>query len=77
LLSSYFLIFISIVRSDGIEHSVLECGDESWTYSNLDALSTGLALKLQKYGPKPVALSSAKITPTSWPPYSPLGNSVV
>src|SRR5271155_1007061 len=39
----------------GIEHNGLECGDESWTYGNLDAISTRLAFDLhQKYGPKPI-----------------------
>ena len=48
-------VFVSIARSDGIERNILECGDESWTYGDLDAISTGLALELhQKYGPKPV-----------------------
>ena len=48
-------VFVSIARSDGIERNILECGNESWTYGDLDAISTGLALELhQKYGPKPV-----------------------
>ena len=48
-------VFVSIARSDGIERNILECGGESWTYGDLDAISTGLALELhQKYGPKPV-----------------------
>ena len=47
--------FVSIARSDGIERNVLECGDESWTYGDLDAISTGIALELhQKHGPKPI-----------------------
>ena len=47
--------FVSIASSDGIERNVLECGDESWTYGDLDAISTGLALELhQKYGLNPV-----------------------
>lgn len=48
-------VFVSIARSDGIERNVVVCGDESSTYGDLDAISTGLALDLhQKYGPKPI-----------------------
>ncbi|KAF8812559.1 hypothetical protein BYT27DRAFT_7183001 [Phlegmacium glaucopus] len=49
--------FISIAQSEGVErNNVVECGDESWMYGDLDAISTGLTtLELhQKYGPKPV-----------------------
>ena len=48
--------FLSIARSDdGMHRNIVECGNESWTYGDLDAISTGLALELhQKYGPKPV-----------------------
>lgn len=48
-------IFISITRSNNIEHNIFEYGNESWTYGNLDAIFTRLAPELhQKYGPKPV-----------------------
>ena len=47
--------FVSIARSGSIERNVIECGDEFWTYGDLDVISTGLALELhQKYGSKPV-----------------------
>ena len=47
--------FLSIARSDGMDRNIVECGNESWTYGDLDAITTGLALELhQKYGPKPV-----------------------
>ena len=47
--------FLSITGSDGMDRNIVECGNESWTYGDLDAISTGLAFELhQKYGPKPV-----------------------
>ncbi|CAA7264464.1 unnamed protein product [Cyclocybe aegerita] len=48
-------VFIDIARSSDVERTVVECGEESWTYGDLDCISTALALEMyQKYGPKPV-----------------------
>lgn len=43
-------------------HAV-ECGDEAWTYEDLDAVSTGLALELEeRYGLRPtVAIISENL----------------
>ena len=61
--NTFLDVFVSISRSDGTERKILECGDESWTYGDLDA---GLALKLhQSMAQIPSWPSSAKITPTS------------
>ena len=48
--------FISTARStSGIEHIAVECGEEKWTYGELDIISSGIALDIhRKYGLKPV-----------------------
>ncbi|KDR66936.1 hypothetical protein GALMADRAFT_232327 [Galerina marginata CBS 339.88] len=47
--------FINIARSSDVDRNAVECGDEHWSYGELDTVSTGLALDMhQKYGPKPV-----------------------
>ncbi|PPQ99823.1 hypothetical protein CVT24_009617 [Panaeolus cyanescens] len=48
--------FFSTARSaGGVERTVVECGNERWTYGDLDNVSTGLALDMhKKYGTKPV-----------------------
>uniref|UniRef100_A0A8H7XR57 Uncharacterized protein n=1 Tax=Psilocybe cubensis TaxID=181762 RepID=A0A8H7XR57_PSICU len=47
--------FISFARnSSTVERPVLECGLDQWTYGDLDAISSGIALQLYKrYGSKP------------------------
>lgn len=47
--------FIGIARSADVDRNAVECGDEQWTYGDLDNISTGIALDLhEKYGSKPV-----------------------
>jgi len=47
--------FINVARSSNAIHHAVECGDESWTYGALDAVSTALALDLYKnFGVKPI-----------------------
>jgi acyl-coenzyme A synthetase/AMP-(fatty) acid ligase len=47
--------FIGIARSADVDRNAVECGDEQWTYGDLDSISTGIALDLhEKYGSKPV-----------------------
>ncbi|KAF4622433.1 hypothetical protein D9613_009459 [Agrocybe pediades] len=47
--------FIHVAHSDQASINAIECGDESWTYSALDAISTSLALDLNKrFGFKPL-----------------------
>lgn len=47
--------FLSVARnSSTIERPALECGLEQWTYGDLDAISSGIALQLyERYGSKP------------------------
>jgi len=48
-------VFINIARSDDIDLNVVECGEECWTYGDLDIISTGLAFETyRKWGLKPV-----------------------
>ncbi|KAJ3515067.1 hypothetical protein NLJ89_g1986 [Agrocybe chaxingu] len=48
-------VFIDIARYSDVERTAVECGEERWTYGDLDCISTALALEMhQKYGPKPV-----------------------
>lgn len=53
---SYLAIFISTARhQDTIERDVVECGTERWSYGDLDAISTGLAVELKAaYGLRPI-----------------------
>jgi acyl-CoA synthetase (AMP-forming)/AMP-acid ligase II len=47
--------FIGIARSADVDRNAVECGDERWTYGDLDNVSTGIALDLhEKYGSRPV-----------------------
>lgn len=47
--------FIAVARSSDVDRNVVECGQEHWTYGDLDTVSSGLAIEMhQKYGPKPV-----------------------
>ncbi|PPQ84949.1 hypothetical protein CVT25_004462 [Psilocybe cyanescens] len=47
--------FIDIARSRNVDRNAVECGDEQWTYGELDTVSTGIALDMhQKFGLKPV-----------------------
>jgi len=53
--NTFLNAFVGIARSAHIDLNVVECGDEQWTYGDLDIISTGLALELhQKYGSHPV-----------------------
>lgn len=48
-------VFINIARSDSVDLSVVECGEECWAYGDLDIISTGIALETyKKWGQKPV-----------------------
>ena len=47
--------FVAVARSGDVDRNVVECGQEHWTYGDLDTVSTGLAVEIhQKYGHKPV-----------------------
>ena len=47
-------LFESIARSE-VDLDAVECGEERWTYGELDVISTGLALEMhQSYGQKPM-----------------------
>jgi non-ribosomal peptide synthetase component F len=47
-------LFENIARSE-VDLDAVECGEERWTYGELDVISTGLALEMYKaYGQKPV-----------------------
>lgn len=46
--------FEALARS-GVDLDVVECGEERWTYTELDTISTGLALEIHKtYGVNPI-----------------------
>lgn len=48
-------VFTNIARSSYADCNAVECGAERWTYGELDAISTGIALEMHKsYGLKPV-----------------------
>jgi len=52
---TFLKTFIGIARSADVDRNAVECGDEQWTYGDLDCVSTGIALDLyEKYGSKPV-----------------------
>jgi len=49
-------LFENIARSE-VDLDAVECGEERWTYGELDVISTGLALEMHKrYGPKPIVV---------------------
>jgi acyl-coenzyme A synthetase/AMP-(fatty) acid ligase len=47
--------FLHTARNiETVENDVVECGYEKWTYGDLDAISTGLAIEIKEtYGLKP------------------------
>jgi non-ribosomal peptide synthetase component F len=47
-------LFENIARSE-VDLDAVECGEERWTYGELDVISTGLAVEMHRsYGRKPV-----------------------
>ncbi len=48
-------VFTNIARSNYVDCNAVECGEERWTYGELDAISTGIALEMhERHGLKPV-----------------------
>jgi len=48
-------VFTDIASSSHADCDAVECGAERWTYAELDAISTGIALEIHKsHGLKPV-----------------------
>lgn len=53
--STILEVFEVLGRSD-VDLDAVECGEERWTYAELDTISTGLALEMHKtYAAKPIA----------------------
>jgi acyl-CoA synthetase (AMP-forming)/AMP-acid ligase II len=53
-----------LANPDVKERHAVECGDESWTYEDLDIISTGLALEIEAaYGARPTVAIIAENLP--------------
>ncbi|KAJ7644124.1 hypothetical protein FB45DRAFT_824078 [Roridomyces roridus] len=62
---TYLDAFIARAQdADTRDRHVVECGDEAWTYEDLDAISSGLALELAaRYGSRPTVAIIAENLP--------------